>query len=119
MPRRVLAVFATLAVAIRAVPMPFVVGFAWPAMAQEKAPERITVVRDAETEALLRKFADPLFRAAGPDSPGVRIMLVRDRAINGFASTGNRMFIETGLLGGSPHELARRRPSPPRDRGRP
>lgn len=73
-------------------------GFIWPALAQEKAPERITVIRDAETETLLRKFADPLFRAANLDSRLVRITLVRDRAINAFVSTGNRMFINTGLI---------------------
>jgi hypothetical protein len=83
MPRLVLA-------PIRAVSLPFVVGSAWPAMAQEKAPERITAIRDAETEALLRKFADPLFRAANLDSRLVRIILVRERAINGFVSSGNR-----------------------------
>ena len=56
------------------------------------------VVRDAETETLLRNFANPLFRAAGVDPNLVRIILLRDDAINSFVSTGNRMFINTGLI---------------------
>ena len=104
MPRCVLAVVAMLAVAIRAIPLPFVAGFAsrwqraWPAMAPTKAPGRIAVVRDAETEALLRKFADPLFRAASHDSRQVRSILVRDRAIDGFARSGNRRFVGLGRI---------------------
>ncbi len=56
------------------------------------------VIRDAETETLLHKFADPLFRAANLSAGLVRIVLVRDRAINAFVSSGNRMFINTGLI---------------------
>ncbi len=58
----------------------------------------MVVIRDAETETLLRGFATSLYRAAGLDSRSIRIVLVRDRAINAFVSTGNRMFIDTGLL---------------------
>jgi predicted Zn-dependent protease len=50
------------------------------------------VIRDAETETLLRTFATPLFRAAGLDPNLVRIIVIRDDAINSFGSTGNRMF---------------------------
>ncbi len=50
------------------------------------------MIRDAETETLLRTFATPLFRAAGLDPNLVRIIVIRDDAINSFGSTGNRMF---------------------------
>jgi predicted Zn-dependent protease len=55
----------------------------------------LAVIRDAETETLLRTFANPLFRAAGLDPNLVRIVLIQDGAINSFVSTGNRMFINT------------------------
>lgn len=72
-------------------------GFATPGLAQPAAGP-VVVIRDAETETLLRKFADPLFRAAGL-SPGlVHIIILRDDALNSFVSTGNRMFINTGLI---------------------
>jgi predicted Zn-dependent protease len=62
------------------------------------AGARLVVIRDAETETLLRNFATPLFRAAGLDPNLVRIIVIRDDAINSFVTTGNRMFIHTGLI---------------------
>jgi len=68
------------------------------AAAQPYSGPRITVIRDAETETLLRTFANPLFRAAGVDPNLVRIIVIRDNAINSFVSTGNLMFVNTGLI---------------------
>lgn len=59
---------------------------------------RIVTIRDAETEALIRAFVHPLFGAAGVDPSLVRITLIQDRAINAFVTTGNRMFVHTGLI---------------------
>jgi len=64
-----------------------------PAMAQ-----RLVVIRDAETEAMLRAVSAPLFRAAGLDRSLVRLIILQDRAINAFVTTGNRMVIHTGLI---------------------
>lgn len=55
------------------------------------------LIRDAETETLLHSFANPLFQAAGLARGQVRILPVRDRAINAFVTSGNRMFLNTGL----------------------
>lgn len=69
------------------------------ASSQERGPyTRLVLIRDAETETLLHSFADPLFRVAGVSAGLVRIMLVRDRALNAFVTTGNRMFINTGMI---------------------
>jgi predicted Zn-dependent protease len=59
---------------------------------------RLVVIRDAEIETLLRTYGHPLFHAAGLDSGLVRIVLIGDRAINAFVTTGNRMFIFTGMI---------------------
>lgn len=56
------------------------------------------LIRDAETETMLRTFANPLFRASGVDPNLVRIVLIRDNAINSFVSTGNLLFVHTGLI---------------------
>jgi hypothetical protein len=56
------------------------------------APGGLAVFRDAETETLLRTNANPLFRAAGLDANLVRIIVLRDAALNSFVSTGNPMF---------------------------
>ena len=75
--------------------------FGGQACAQPAGRQSFIVVRDAETETLLRNIANPLFRAAGVDPGLVRITLLRDDAINSFVSTGNRMFINTGLISGA------------------
>jgi len=67
------------------------------AAAQGPVP-RITTIRDAETENLIRRLANPLFRTAGVEPSLVRITLIQNRAINAFVSTGNRMFVHTGLI---------------------
>jgi predicted Zn-dependent protease len=74
-----------------------VLALAGPAAAQAPA-QRIVTIRDAETEHLVRRMAHPLFRTAGVDPALVRITLIQNRAINAFVSTGNRMFLHTGLL---------------------
>ena len=67
------------------------------AAAQGPAPT-VVIIRDAETETLLRNFANPLFRASGVEPNSVRIILIRDDALNAFVSTGNRLFINTGII---------------------
>jgi predicted Zn-dependent protease len=102
MPRRdcipsVLAVVAALLLALGSLAWGGLVsGTAWANVAA--SGPRLVVIRDAETETLLRNFATPLFRAAGLDPNLVRIIVIRDDAINSFVSTGNRMFIHTGLI---------------------
>jgi len=56
----------------------------------------VSVVRDAEIEALVRDYARPIFKAAGL-RPGVDIVLVNDRSFNAFVA-GQRVFINTGAL---------------------
>jgi predicted Zn-dependent protease len=69
-----------------------------PLRAAHAAPGGIELLRDDETESLIRNFADPLFRAAGIDPGLVRILLVRDDEINSFVTTGNRMVLFSGMI---------------------
>lgn len=64
----------------------------------QQVPQRVVTIRDAETEALVRAVAHPLFRAAGLDPGAIRITLLQAWAINAFVTTGNRLFIHTGLI---------------------
>ena len=74
-------------------------GFAYTGLATaQTAPPRIVTIRDAETENLIRRLSHPLFRTAGVDPALVRVTLIQNRAINAFVTTGNRMFIHTGLI---------------------
>jgi predicted Zn-dependent protease len=55
-------------------------------------------VRDAETEAIIRRIALPIFEAAGLSPGAVQVFLINDRQINAFVAGGQRIFIFTGLL---------------------
>ncbi len=72
---------------------------AGPAWAQTPpAPRGPRVVRDAETEQLLRDYAAPIFRAAGINARATKIILVNDRAFNAFVANGQKIFINVGAL---------------------
>ncbi len=58
----------------------------------------LRLVRDAEIETTIRIYSTPLFQAAGISPQSVRIFLVNDDSLNAFVTTGNRMFLNTGLL---------------------
>jgi predicted Zn-dependent protease len=56
------------------------------------------ILRDAETEALLRDISRPLIEAAGLQPDNVRIVLLNDREINAFVAGGQIVYIHSGLF---------------------
>ena len=57
-----------------------------------------SVLRDAETEALLNDMAAPLVDAAGLAPGNVDIVLINDPSINAFVAGGQAVYIHTGLI---------------------
>jgi predicted Zn-dependent protease len=57
-----------------------------------------SLVRDAEIEATLRGYSDPIFVAAGLNPKDVKIYLVGDRTLNAFVTNGQNVFLHTGLI---------------------
>lgn len=57
-----------------------------------------SILRDAETEALLRDMSEPIIRAAGLEPSNVDIVLVGDQSLNAFVAGGQAIYIHTGLL---------------------
>jgi predicted Zn-dependent protease len=57
-----------------------------------------SVLRDAETEALLNDLAAPLVKAAGLAPGNVEIVLVGDPSINAFVAGGQAVYIHSGLI---------------------
>ena len=57
-----------------------------------------SILRDAETEALLQDMVDPLVEAAGMQRGAVEIVLVNDSSINAFVAGGQRIYIHSGLI---------------------
>ncbi len=58
---------------------------------------RISLVRDAEIEALIKEIARPLMKAAGLRRGSVDYRIVNNSSFNAFVS-GRGMFVNTGLL---------------------
>ena len=64
----------------------------------EAQGRRIQLIRDAETEELIKDYARPIFKAAGLKPSNIRIHLVKDSSFNAFVVDGKRMFINTGTI---------------------
>ena len=85
-PVRALALFAACLTAV-------------PAWAQEVPPGAIPgVIRDAETEQLLRDYANPILKAAGVNAGATKIILIGDRSFNAFVANGRKIFVNVGAL---------------------
>lgn len=63
-----------------------------------RADDGPSIIRDAEIESILHSYSDPLFRAGGINPNLVTLRLLNEPTINSFVTTGNRMFIYTGLV---------------------
>jgi len=66
-----------------------------PASAQQRP---MPIVRDAETESLLREYLAPIMRAANVPGGTAEVVLVRERDFNAFVVDSKRIFINTGVL---------------------
>jgi predicted Zn-dependent protease len=56
------------------------------------------LIRDAETESVLRAYAKPILSAAGLGTQGIRIHIVNDPRFNAFVVDGHNMFMHAGTL---------------------
>ncbi len=57
-----------------------------------------SILRDAETEALLHDMATPLIAASGLDPKNVDIVLVNDSSVNAFVAGGQAVYVNSGLI---------------------
>ena len=86
---------------VRKTPFPLLLVFVLllgAALPQRAEAQRLTLIRDAEIEHIIRIYSTPLFQAAGLSPQGIRLYLVKDRTLNAFVAGGLNMFINTGLL---------------------
>lgn len=58
-----------------------------------------SILRDAETEALMQDLIDPLAEAAGLGEGAVEVVLINDGSMNAFVAGGQRIYVHSGLLG--------------------
>jgi predicted Zn-dependent protease len=60
--------------------------------------EQLSLIRDAETEALIADYTGPIFKAAGVASNNIKVHLINDTSFNAFVVDGRNMFINTGAI---------------------
>jgi predicted Zn-dependent protease len=60
-----------------------------------------SILRDAETEVLLRDMSRPIVQAAGLRPENVQIVLINDKEINAFVAGGQIVYIHSGLIQGA------------------
>jgi predicted Zn-dependent protease len=72
------------------------VAVSFAATAQPAAAQ--SILRDAETEALLRDMSRPLIEAAGLDPANVQVVLLHVREINAFVIGGQTVYLHSGLI---------------------
>lgn len=56
------------------------------------------LIRDAETEELIKEYARPILKVAGLGSHGIQIHLISDKSFNAFVVDGQNMFMHVGTL---------------------
>jgi predicted Zn-dependent protease len=62
---------------------------------QEKGPP---VIRDTETEQLLREYTRPILRTAGLEKQNIQVVIINDIAFNAFVADGHRIFVNYGAI---------------------
>ena len=75
--------------------------------AQPAFAQGISLLRDTETEDMLKSYEAPLAKAAGLQAGDVHMYLVGDPEVNAFAAEGQNIFVMSGIILDckSPNEL--------------
>ena len=58
----------------------------------------LPLIRDTETEQLLRDYTRPILRVAGLSKQNIRVVIINDRSFNAFVADGRRIFINVGTI---------------------
>ncbi|SHN87322.1 M48 family metalloprotease [Bradyrhizobium erythrophlei] len=65
------------------------------AFAQE---EKLAILRDTETEQLLRDYTKPVLRVAGLERQNIQVTIINQPVFNAFVADGRRIFVNSGAL---------------------
>src|ERR1700730_4365170 len=66
------------------------------ARAEDKENKGPPILRDAETEQLLRDYTRPVLRAAGLERQNIQVVIISDSSFNAFVADGRRIFVNYG-----------------------
>jgi predicted Zn-dependent protease len=62
---------------------------------QNKGPP---ILRDTESEQLLRDYTRPILRAAGLEKQNIQMVIINESAFNAFVADGRRIFVNYGAM---------------------
>jgi predicted Zn-dependent protease len=65
------------------------------AQEKEKGP---AILRDTETEQLLRDYTRPILRVAGLEKQNIQVTIINESVFNAFVADGHRIFVNYGAL---------------------
>jgi predicted Zn-dependent protease len=65
------------------------------AFAQE---EKLPILRDTESEQLLREYTRPILRVAGLEKQNIQVTIINQPVFNAFVADGRRIFVNSGAL---------------------
>jgi predicted Zn-dependent protease len=66
--------------------------------ADDKESKGPPILRDAETEQLLRDYTRPVLRAAGLEKQNIQVVIISDSSFNAFVADGRRIFVNYGAI---------------------
>jgi predicted Zn-dependent protease len=66
--------------------------------AQEHAAKGPPVLRDTETEQLLRDYTRPILRVAGLEKQNIQVVIINNSVFNAFVADGHRIFVNYGAI---------------------
>src|SRR4051794_3728676 len=58
----------------------------------------LRVIRDTESEQLLREYTRPILRAAGLEKQNIQMVILNEGAFNAFVADGRRIFVNHGAI---------------------
>src|SRR6188768_764136 len=69
-----------------------------PAAGLAQAGKGPPVLRDTETEQLLREYTRPILRAAGLEKHNIQMVIINQGVFNAFVADGRRIFVNYGAI---------------------
>jgi predicted Zn-dependent protease len=57
-----------------------------------------SILRDTESEQLLREYTRPILRAAGLEKQNIQMVIINDSSFNAFVADGRRIFVNYGAI---------------------
>ena len=69
-----------------------------PVAAFAEEEKGLPILRDTETEQLLRDYTRPILRAAGLERQNIQVVIINQNVFNAFVADGRRIFVNHGAL---------------------